>query len=368
MNRPVEHYEKIPGWPKLRERYLAFWRGEVPDGRIIAHIQNPNPNRPEPDPWMLNADESVYLDPARLLQLKRWRYTGWNWYSDLFDYCIPSYGPNVFAGFAGGQPGFGADTVWHEPVIKSLDESDRIHFDEDNYYWMRHLEAVEYLSEACAGVEQLGMSDFGGPADWIATLMPVETFLIETLEKPDRMREFALRLARECNHAFDLVYTRIARRNDGTANWMPVWSDRRMGTVQDDIAINFSPEMYAEVFLPALDVMAAHTEHTVLHWHDGCSQHLDNLLRLPEIDLVQYGHDPNTPPFREQVGAMRRIQEAGKKLFISCVESEDVEFFIDHLDPHGLMMIVNTSDDAASRAMEIDVRKYTEKRLQAMSD
>jgi len=145
--------------------------------------------------------------------------------------------------------------------------------------------------------------------------------------------------------------------------WMPCWSDRRMGTVQDDMAINFSPAMYREVFRPALREMAAHTEHTVLHWHDGCAHHLDALLEVDEIDLIQYGHDPNSPPFREGLANMRKIQAAGKRLFISCVEAEDVEFFIDRLDPRGLMMIINTANDAVSRRMIEKVREWTSRRL-----
>lgn len=360
------NYTLIPDWSRLRERYLAFWKNEVRDDAIIAHIQNPNPRRPAPEPWMLEASEREYLDPRKLFELQSWRRTAWNWHTDLFLYRVPSYGPNVFAGFVGGKLGFGRDTVWHEPVMGSLDEADRIHFDPDNRYWRHHLETIAYFSEACAGVEQLGMTDFGGPADWISMLMPVEEFIIATLEDPDRMREFALRLARECNQAFDLAYAMISSRNDGTANWMPVWSNRCLGTVQDDMAINFAPEMYREVFLPALREMAGHTEHTVLHWHDGCSRHLDVLLELEEIDLVQYGHDPNSPPFRQGLDSMRKIQAAGKKLFISCVEAGDVEYFLDHLDPHGLFMIIDTATDETSRRMEDDVRRWTARRLAQM--
>ncbi len=356
-------YSEIPNWPKLRERYRAFWDMQLRDEAIIAHVQNPNPHQPPPAPWMLEQSDGKYCNPEKFYQLSRWRRTSWNWYADLFRYLTPSYGPNVFAGFCGGRPQFGADTVWHEPVMDSLDQADRVHFEEDNPYWKIHLDTLAYFSERCAGVRQLAMTDFGGPADWISTLMGTENFLIATIEEPDRMRDFAIRLAHECNRAFDLVRPQVTAANDGAANWMPVWSDRPMGTVQDDIAINLSPTMYREVFLPALQVMAAHTERTVLHWHDGCHLHLDNLLAVDEIDLIQYGHDPNSPPFRQGLDNMRKIQAAGKRLFISCVEAEDAEFFIDNLDPRGLMMIINTSSDEASRRMVDDVHVWTARRL-----
>ena len=189
--------------------------------------------------------------------------------------------------------------------------------------------------------------------------MGTTNFLIQTLEQPDRMREFAIRLARECNTAFDSVFPVIASKNDGMTNWMPVWSDIDMGTVQDDMAINFSPRMYEEVFMSAIRTMAEHTQRTVLHWHDGCAHHLDNLLKIGAIDVVQYGHDPNSPPFREGINDMQKIQAAGKNLFISCVEASDVQFFIEHLNPRGLLMIINTETDAQSAQMVDNVRAWT---------
>lgn len=361
----VNHsYKRIPQWPQLRCRYRAFWDKTVVDDRIIAHIQNPNPHPPEPEDWMLEASEDKYIDPEKLYRFMAWRCTSWNWHADLFQYKLASYGPNVFAGFCGGRPVFGADTVWHEPVIDSLDESDKIHFDPENRYWKIHVETVAWFSKRLAGDEQLGMTDLGGPADWIASLMGAENFLIATATEPDRMRDFALRLATECNRAYDLLYPKITACNDGIVNWMPVWSDRPMGTIQDDMSMNFSPEMYQNVFFPALKAMAAHTEHTVLHWHDGCSHHVERLMaHIPEIDVVQFGHDPNTGPFRDYLGVMRKIQAAGKRLFISCVEAQDASFFIDHLDPRGLLMIINTTNDDESRRMEDAVRAATQKRL-----
>jgi len=179
------------------------------------------------------------------------------------------------------------------------------------------------------------------------------------------MRDFALRLVEECNRAFDIIYKKISACNDGTTNWMPVWNSVKMGTLQDDMSVNFSPEMYADIFLPAIRKMACHSESSILHWHDGCSQHIDNILKIKDIDLIQYGHDPNTGLFRDKISVMQEIQAAGKKLFISCVEMEDVEFFIKNLAPRGLMMIINTSDNESSKKMIENVSEWTFKEINA---
>ena len=68
--------------------------------------------------------------------------------------------------------------------------------------------------------------------------------------------------------------------------------------------------------------MAAHTKRTVLHWHDGCDQHIPALLAMPDITMVQYGHDPNSPPFPAKLAAMQAIQAAGKRLFIKIEDAD----------------------------------------------
>lgn len=363
MNRTRWAFSRIPDWPALRRRWTGYWNNEVPDNRILAHVQNPNPERPPPDPWMTRAGETDYLAPHRLYALAEWRQTGWNWHADLFRYKTPSYGPNLFIGFCGAPVRFGPDTVWHEPCLSSLDRSDAVHFDCDNRYWKAHLETVAWFAERCTGRELLGMTDFGGPADWISACMGTERFLVSSLEQPEAMREFALRLVREWREAWQTVTDLIAPRTDGYVNWMPVWSDGPMTTVQDDIAVNFSPELYADVFLPALREMAASAPRAVLHWHDGCRQHIDALLAAPEFSLIHYGHDPNTGPFPSRLPEMKQIQAAGKRLFISCVDAPDAEFFVRNLDPRGLMMIVNTASDDASRRMHERLGEWTARRL-----
>jgi len=361
MKKAQFNFTLIPNWPEVRKRYESIWLNQD-NGVVIDQIQNLNPKRPKPELWMIEASEEKYLNPEKFYELSRWRRTGCNWHSNLFQYLLPSYGPNVFVGFCGGKPVFGADTVWHDPVISSLDESDKIHFDEDNYYWKKHLEAVEYFVDRCAGEQLLGMTDFGGPTDWISALMGTENFLCASIEKPEKMHDFALRLAHECNKAYDILYPLITSHNDGAVINLPVWSYGRFGIVQDDAAINFSPEMYKDIFLPALTAQAAHTEHTALHWHDGSGHHLETLLGVDEIDLIEFGHDPNTGPVQGKINEMQAIQSAGKVLFIGCEGACDTKYFIDNLKPNSLIILIYTVSDDESKKMEEKVKKWVEEK------
>ena len=105
----MKAHSEIPNWAHLRERYADFWQGTLTDDAIIAQIQNPAETPVASEPWMEHPDEHAYLSPSKLFRLLRWRRSQWDWHMDLFAYCVPSYGPNVFAGFLGGQPVFGPD-------------------------------------------------------------------------------------------------------------------------------------------------------------------------------------------------------------------------------------------------------------------
>ena len=367
MKTEQSDFSLIPDWSEIRKHYESLWTDNG-KGVVIPQIQNLNPNPPEPEPWMIEASDKKYLDPERFYKLSCWRRTAWNWHADLFQYVLPSYGPNVFIGFCGGQPVFGADTVWHEPVMSSLDEVDEFHFDQDNYYWKIHLETVEYFVDKCTGEQLLGMTDFGGPTDWISALMGTENFMFACIEEPEKMRNLALRMVRQCNEAYDILCPMIGSRNDGSVIHLPVWSGGRFNIVQDDMAVNFSPQMYKDIFAPALAEQAAHTEHTALHWHDISACHLQTLLDIDEIDLIEYGPDPNSGPLRDKLKDMQAIQAAGKILFIVCEDSRDVKFFIDNLQPNGLIILIYTDNDDESREMQDNVKIWTEKRIMLLNN
>jgi hypothetical protein len=361
-------FSRIPNWDKLRERYLAHWRHEVLDSMIIAHIQNPvvEEERPVPEDWMLNPGKQDYTDPERLYKLSEWRRTAYSHHTDLFRYKICGYGPNIFAGFCGAKVEFGKTTTWHEPVISSIDEADKIHFDPDGEYWKIYVDLYQYFVKKCRGTEHLGIPDFGGPGDWIAACVGTEAMLIECAMKPDAMRDFALRLAEESIQAYEILYGMMSKERDGDCNWLPIWSEKKLTSVQDDIAVNFSPEMYKEIFFPAIKKIAGHGERCSLHWHDGAAQHTDIICELEDVDHIQFGSDPSIPDFKSMLPSMQKIQNAGKCMMISCVKAEDAEFFIRNLDPGGLSMIIDVENDEEAKRMEENVVKWTAERLDSI--
>jgi len=338
-------------WTRLRDRYEAFWAGVVPpDGRVIAHVQHLNARPDAPPPWMRQPGEAKYLDPPKLLALKRWRAHLLCRLHDHFPRISPDFGPNMFAAFIGAKAVFGADTVWFEPVAPDLDQAERLHFEPDGRLYRTYLAALDYFLEHRRPDEWVTNTDSGGVGDWLAACMGTEPFLIATIQQPDRMRELALRLARECNQALEGAFERLQRQG-WWVNWMPVGSVEPYPTIQDDMAVNFSPELYRDVFGPALQEQARFRGRGLLHWHDASAHHVDTLAGLDGIQVIQYGHDPNTGPFRGQIDAMRALQAADKRLLLACVDPPDAAFFLENLDPAKLLLVVETSGQEESRRM-----------------
>jgi len=360
-------YARVPDWPAIRGRYTGFWECATPADRCLMQVQNLAAEKPPHEAWMDDPAfaERKYLDPDLFFRLVDARRGEWHWHGDLFQYRIPSFAPNSLAMYCGARVVFGA-TIWQGPVIERIEDADRVRFDPENRFWRNHLEAVDCFIERCRGREPLGMTDFGGPADWIGTLMGTSNLCLAVAENPDAVRDFALRLADVFRDLWDIVYARVAPHFDGTCNWLPMWGPGRLGVVQDDLSILFSPAVYREVFIPAIRRMASHFEKTLFHFHNGCIHQLDNLLAVPEISAIQFGMDPAMPPIVSYEAALRRTQEAGKGLFIGVLEPADVRPLIERLDPRNLLLLTTAPDDDTSRRLVADSTAWTQERVAAL--
>ncbi len=323
---------------------------------------------PEPR-WMkdVSFQEKKYRDPALFFQLIDYRQSRWHWHGDLFAYRIPSYAANSLPIYLGSRVCFG-ESIWQEPVLKSIEESDRICFRCDYPFWREHLEAVGYFVERCRGVELLGMTDFGGPVDWLAAFLGPEQLCLETVRQPEKVQAFAFRLGQIFVEMWEEVYARIAPYFDGTCNWLPMWAEGRLAVLQDDLSILFSPQTYQEVFVPVLRKIASQFEKVLFHFHNGALHQLDNLVSIPEITVLHFGIDPNTGPITHYLPQLRKVQKAGKGLFVSVLEPEDVLPLIATLDPRNLLLLVTTADDEASKKLLANAREWTQQRIKQMQD
>ena len=107
-------------WPQARERFLAFWEGEVVDRCCIA-VQAPRDGsryvRPEPPAspgeltrWWLDAEDNL----ERMIAEFEGTYYG----GEAYPATTMCLGASVMAAYFGSRAELRPETVWYHPVIE----------------------------------------------------------------------------------------------------------------------------------------------------------------------------------------------------------------------------------------------------------
>jgi len=326
-----------PDWGEAQKRLTALWHGEIIDRPCIAvralggnNVPRSRPESPEQkwiDPEFVAADAVASFENA--------------WFGGE---AIPSY--LVMSGWIvcfGGTPRFEMETIWWEEMEFDFERPPRLGFDACGYWEKRFEKTYMALVEACGRSDALAGHPAILPAnDLLSMLMGTNVFLTNLVDRPDWMREAIVRGARAQVDAHRFYQAQVKERHDywyGNPGWMPFWAPEPYVSTQSDVSCMLSPEMYDEFVLPELEVL--HEGCGPLWYHlDGVDarQHLDRLLSLPFLRVLQYTPAPcelgNGP---EHLEFYRKVQAAGKIVHIA-LSQENVEPLVRELDP-GLLML-----------------------------
>ena len=121
-------------------------------------------------------------------------------------------------------------------------------------------------------------------------------------------------------------------------------------------------KMFDEYFLPFIAEQTEMVERTIYHLDGpGAVRHLDSLLDLPHLDGIQWVPGAGAAPAVEWIPLLKRIQEAGKLVYVYCDKSH-VQKLLSELKPEGLMLVAEgcESVDEAQQLLE-NVAKWSKR-------
>lgn len=348
-------FRDTPDWPEMKQRYLDFWARRRPSDRPLLHVQVPPAETPPPPP-----PDDRWLEPEVAMRRQEQFFAAWTFMAELFTLRKPPLGPNGLGAYVGARPWHDGFTMWLEPTLDDWSHADHVRFDPDNRYWQATLRSIDYLIEHHGGRVMLGQVDLGGPLDVVAALRGTERMCFDVADCPDKVRELADRLADVWKQYYDIQVEMLRPYADnGSCVWLPLWGPGRVGIVQDDLGCLVSADDYQRCVLPSIRTMLAHVDHGVYHFHAAARHLLDLLLAVPELDVIQYGVDPNTPPITECIDDLLRIQRAGKGLFVGIVEPDQVKALMDALDPTFLVLLIQCDTHPEARDIIAKVEQWT---------
>jgi len=320
-----------PDWEDTKQRFLAWWQGEVID-RVAMRVTAPNgrPVRPVPEPdepWRWHGDPQFVVE--------RWEssFAATYFAAEAFP-C-----PTLLIGYAflGTPVTCAPNTIWMHPVIDDP-YRDLPVFDMANPGW-RRLEAVVRALVAAGRDRWLtSFPTVPTPTDLLSGLRGNQPLCLDTLDRPEWVTLALDYLTGICMRAYGEIAVMLEAQHRGSTAWLPLWSPGRSVTLQCDFSCMIGTEAFRRFVIPEQQALARWLDNCIYHLDGpGAIGHLDALLEVPEIKGIQWVPGAGQPPPLDWLPLLRRVQDAGKLLHIS-IAAEDVPRALELLRPEGLFI------------------------------
>jgi hypothetical protein len=348
-----------PDFEAAQERWDAFWRMEIID-RPTLFIRAPK-DGVEPAPPLPNLAELTmsFDEVARRAEAC---IANTYWCAEAIPYHFASFGPDQFAAFIGGELDnsrveFG--TNWAKPFVEGWNEVLPLTLKEDAPIWRNALELCRTLARAGEGKFLVSVFDLHSNADLLSAVRCPERLCLDMVDAPDLIGR-AMASARAL---YAPVFSKLAEASNqpatGYCGWLPFYSRSPYATIQCDFLALIGPEHARRFVLPALEEEAAYLDHSALHYDGpGALVHCDDILAIPNIDVIQWVPGAGAPPLIEWMDLLKKIQKAGKGLHILC-SAEESKIFHRELRPEGMLYEVPVGSEKEADELVEWFRRHT---------
>ncbi len=339
-----------PDFADAQRRWDAMWKHEIID-RPVIHITAPkNPDKKSPNvPYLAGCHEDLDTVVANVVERAANTYYG----GDAMPTYSPSFGPDMFAAWIGAELKFSPDstnTNWAVPFVEDWADALPLRLHEDSHWWQRMLEFCRKLADATAGKMLIAHLDLHSNMDAISAIRGPGRLCMDLIDKPDAVDEANRQMRALYPPIYDALYEAAQMYRYGTTGWVPAYHNGKTNTVQCDFACMVGPDMFRRYILPALEEETTFLDHSVYHY-DGPDAlvHFNDLMALKSLDGIQWTPGSGQKPFIEWMDLLKRIQAAGKVLYVSC-SLDQLPIYHRELKPEGVFYV--TSAPTVEKAEE----------------
>ena len=342
-------------WPEARERWKAFWEGEVVD-RVCMTVAAPRDVQvevPEPPSNMARHTDLDYMIRATNAQFQNTFWGG---------EAIPAINTRLgYVALGCPNPGFTPTTVWSNPWIPRS-SLDHYRFDPNNRWFKLLVEIVEGLVEDSRDKYLVGMPSIDPPTDQLSNLRGMGDLCLDMVDHPEEVQALLQHLT-ETDQWIKDKFQKMIWWDGGTGGGSVRWHPGRSISLQCDFSIALGPEMFRKFVLPELEFLGAWAGIATYHLDGrGALHHLPTILDLEEIKWVNLTpaggtEGPEGEPL-DWVDAVKAIRATGRGVHFR-VSYDRVEEAIRRIGPKGLCLCVIAPTEEAARKLLKDAERWS---------
>ena len=349
--------EYKPDFDCACERMQAWWHQEVLD-RVCIQVTAPRsqPLQP-PEPRDV---QQLWLDMDYVLTAADIRFRGTYYAGEAFPMLMPNLGPDAFAAYLGAELVLAQATTYVTQRITDWDDVPSLDFDPSSPWWRKMESMCLRALEFARGKFFVSLPDGHGGPDALAALRRPQNLCMDLVDHPELVLSALDELDRANQAYYDRLFEIFQRYQKGSSGFVPAWGPGRTATNQCDFLALIGPRMSDSFVRRSIIRETAALDHSVFHL-DGPDAlvHLDMLLEMPSIHAIQWVPGAGKPTTSHWLEHLKRIQHAGKSLWLSATSPQEAELLIRELKPGGLMISVSVATPQEADELVAKVASWT---------
>jgi hypothetical protein len=326
-----------PDFPKITQRYEAWWRQELTGHPIFMASANKNPARPIRRRLSLLDDPEAWY-AAKVEDLNQQHRVG-----DTIPTIRADFGAVLQGGLYGGLRESSADTSWTHPFIDD-DWSNTPNWrlpDPENEWWIRMQTLLSRAAEDAAGNYVVCTPDLGSSADTLITLRGSTSLAYDMVDRPETIHAAVDEMYFGWRQAFMELYRQTVDLGAPMIHFFGLWSSQPYALMACDFNALIGPKHFEEMFLPDIARQSETAERAFFHLDGpGAAKHIDSLLTVPGLQAIQFTPGAGYPSAMDWVDMFRKIQESGRSVLAICPADEVLDL-CDALDPADLAIVID---------------------------
>ena len=311
-------------WEETRERFSAWW-GRKNAGRPLLNIwtgrdeclENPFVVEPytELSERYLNTEKIMAHEFDRLCKNKP--------VAEAYPSVSFNLGAGSLALYLGCEASFNADTLWFLPFMNKLPDDGKIVFDENNEWYVRHLEMYRRGKEAMINTDALlEIPDLVEHMDILAAMTGPTELFEDFFEHPDLVNKAHSSLNDHYKTVFD-AFNEFCMEDETGFNAFTafaIYGSGRTSKIQCDTAAMISPGQFRDFALEPLREQCRWLNNSLFHL-DGpeCICHIPALMEIDELNAIQWTPGHGNPESGEECwyDMFGAVTDAGKGLWVA---------------------------------------------------
>jgi len=353
-----------PDFDKTKERFAAWWEGEIIDRPLVnvavksdvPHSMPVKEYASERERWL---DIEFRVD-SLIEHIVHSHYVG-----DSLPVFFPNIGPELTGTVYGCELQFSETTSWSIPPVRSIEEwRDILQLEPnfDNPYWRAIEDMTSLAIEKCDGRYLIGIPDLHGNYDILAALREPQELCMDIMDDPELIIQVGRHVARGFVECFQRCYRRLAQAGFGSTSWIPFYHPGPAYIPSSDFWCMLSAEFCRKAVLPDILTEMEPLERSIFHL-DGpqALRHLNLLLDIPTLNAVQWVYGAGNGPAARWIDVYKRIQAAGKGFLVHADDANDALTVLEETGPRGAWLFVGRAFDSVEEAERFirEVEKLT---------